>query len=236
MLLLLPALLACNATLTLADLEAPDLVLTLDNDGLISEPINYGVNARLDWSGTSGTGCSALSELNVGFADVEFDAYDLGGPVGLACNTTAVANDVFDAGAWLDAESGEVRLFDSETTLTATVSYPVAMRRIDPDLEQVHPGDTVTFTWWPPTDELTDTVDIWVTTEAGDSLETTAEVVDGQLTWTIPEDAGAGWVTVAVTEDRVAMEVLSSSGFDTVAVDALLFHWAEGTITVEVAE
>ncbi len=225
--------LACSSVTTLSELSPRRLSLALDNDGLISSPPMYGVYAVLEWdlSGALG-GCAGLDGLTLRFAEVESLAYDLGGARGTACDHDAVVSDVIEVPAWLDAESETVELYDASATVAATLSYPVAMRTLEPTEAVATSGSSTRFEWWPPSDLLPESLDVRVDVIGGESTTETVEVVDGGFDVAVPYTAADGVLRVTAELGEVGFAVTDMRGLESARVTGVLFHPAEGTVVV----
>ncbi len=226
-------LLACSAVTTLSELGPRRLSLALDNSGLASTPPTCDVYAVLEWelSGAMG-GCAGLDALTLRFAEAEDSAYDLGGARGTACDHDAAVSEVFQASPWLDSESETVELYDDSATVAATISYPVAMRVLEPTEAVATPGGTTRFEWWPPSDRLPESFDVRVEVIGGGSSTETVAVGDGGFNVPVPYSAADGVLRVTALLEEAEFAVTDSRGLESTEVIGVLFHPAEGTVDV----
>ncbi|MBM4368551.1 MAG: hypothetical protein FJ102_20210 [Deltaproteobacteria bacterium] len=226
-------LLACSAVTTLSELGPQQLSLALGNNGIYESPPTYDVYAVLEWelSGAIG-GCAGLDTLTLSFADEEAVAVDLGGARGTACDHDASLSEVFDVSAWIDSPSETVALHDDSATVAATISYPAALRVLDPAEAVATPGGTTRFEWWPPSDVLPESLELRVEVVGGDSSAETVEVVDGGFDVAVPYTAASGVLRVRALLEEVEIAVTDTRGLQGAEVTGHLFHPAEGTVSV----
>ncbi|MBM4393036.1 MAG: hypothetical protein FJ090_18065 [Deltaproteobacteria bacterium] len=226
-------ILACSAVTTLSELGPLRLRLSLDNEGLTSTPPRSGVFAVLEWELSSAIGgCGGLDALTLRFADEEGVASDLGGARGTACDNDAAVSETFDVSAWIDSPSETAEMYDDGATVAATMSYPSALRVLEPTEANATPGSTTRFEWWPPSDMLPESLDLGVEVIGGESSVGTVEVVDGGFEVAVPYTAANGVLRVTALLEEVEIAVTETRGLENAAVTGLLFHRAAGTVSV----